>query len=142
MQTAETLARVRAGAGLIAGNGFLTDVRAVSIGGVVGGRDHNPTMFWGHAIRYVNGGTGECIQFWPDGGIREALRLAYVIDGVPMYVAGWQGAGNGPFTSLEPWAGGYVILHPYDPTTQPNFMPHKAVFLRTAPIPVLKGEAY
>jgi hypothetical protein len=140
MQTSETFARAREAARVIADRGVPNSgPHVIGIGGPVGGRETNPVVFHGHAVRYVNGQDATCIKFWPDGDIRDALRSGYVVDGVPMYVAGWEGAGNG---SHEHKPDGYVLLHPYVPEYMPNHGPRRMYFFLTDSLPALNGEAY
>lgn len=108
--------------------GLRTDVRVVQINGAVGGRTHQPALFWGHAVRYMSGDNGECIAFWPASDFRDAYRSHYIVDGVGMYVAGWLSVGNG---SADAAPDGWILLHPIDEYNV-GMLPRRAYVLRTA----------
>lgn len=107
----------------------ITNARVVQISGPTAGRESDPTYFWGYVVRYTSPTAGECIKFWPGGEVRDVLRNVYVVDGMPYYVAGWQGGDAARFGG-DLAEDGYVVLHPY--TADQCFMPRRCVFLRSA----------
>jgi hypothetical protein len=144
MQTAETFAAAREAAREIADNrGELFKPYVVSMSGVVGGRDHNPRMFWGHAVRYTDPARDlDGIKFWPDGNVRDPERSLYIVDGVGMYVAGWEGPGLPGGALGERAENGYVLLHPIG-IGKTHLLPRRTYVMTTSPrIPALKGAAY
>lgn len=138
-QTAETFDRARLKATEIDNRTVNSDVRMVPMTGVTSGRDSDPYVFHGHAVRYIGHHGTVCLMFWPDDTVRDALKGYYVVDGVPMYVAGWQGSGNGS-ADLAP--SGYVLLHTVDAPSD-RWMPGRVRFMRTnGTISKLGGEPY
>lgn len=138
MQTSETLARARVKAAeIMARRGEHFRARVVSVSGAVAGREYNPDMFWGHAVRYSDPSAGECLLFWPEG-TRKSERSLYMIDGIGYYVAGWQGVGNG---SADRAPDGPIYLHPIGSDGM-LLMPRRAYVFHTSVVPALNGADY
>lgn len=113
MMNTATLARAALRVAEIRGRGIVNDPTLIDVSAITGGRETRPDYFYGHGTTYTRpeGEGGEsgarCVEFWPGDEFRDAHRSAYVVDGVPMYVAGWQGQGNG---TADPRPDGWIIL--------------------------------
>jgi hypothetical protein len=137
MQTAETLSVARDAARMLDEGGNVGQVRVTGLSGASGGREDNPTMFYGHAVRYTDESRGVCIMLWPGDELREVERASFVVDGVGMFVAGFRTSALKPF---ERATDGYVLLHPmYE---RQVLLPRRAYVLNSSMIPALKGAAY
>lgn len=144
MQTSETFATAREKAReIVERRGADSRARVVGVSGAVAGRENNPDVFYGHAVRYsapMNG--DECIMYWPSTAIgtviRDPERSLYIVDSVGMYVAGWQGQGDGTANRAPD---GPIYLHPIGPHNMP-VLPRRAYVFRTNVIPALKGADY
>jgi hypothetical protein len=128
MRSPEGLQVARDAVAAIETRGMCTDVELCTLQGAVGGRTSN-TMTVGtfHAVSYRNDADRECFMLWPGDEVRDVERSLFIVDGVGMYVAGWQGS-----AALPPGKrtdDGYVILHPMHPGQQ--LLPRRAYVLCT-----------
>jgi hypothetical protein len=111
MRTPEGLRVAREMIAEIEARGTCTDVELCTLSGAVGGRGNMAQLATFYAVTYRDHADKECFVFWPGGEVRDVERSLFVVSGVGMYVAGWQGLPGSNPSRARP-LDGYVILHP------------------------------